>query len=341
MKILIIRFSSIGDILLTTPVIRCLKLQTDAEIHFLVKKNFAPVLQNNPYILKKHLFENWDEDLLHKLKAEKFDLIIDLHKNLRSRRFIWAIGVTSLSFDKINGEKWLKTALKIDVLPKLHIVDRYLNAISKLNVVNDGKGLDFFLNEIDEEELSSFFKAQNVQFKDKKYIAIAIGSAQQTKVPTLELYQNIIRKLDFPVILLGSKSEKAFGDKIMAGCKGKTIVNAAGALKLGASIACLKHAVLLISPDTGLMHAATAMDIPIVVIWGNTIPEFGMNPYYGAERINKSFNSEVLGLRCRPCSKIGYKTCPKRHFDCMKQQSVESIVENILKLIHKFEINKY
>lgn len=341
MKILIIRFSSIGDILLTTPVIRCLKLQTDAEIHFLVKKSFASVLQNNPYIDKKHLYEKWDEDLIQKLKAEKFDLIIDLHKNLRSRRFIWALGVKSLSFDKINIEKWLITALKIDVLPKLHIVDRYMNAVSSLNLVDDGKGLDYFLNEIDDEELADFFIAQNIQFQDNKYIAIAIGSAQQTKVPTLELYQNIIQKLDFPVVLLGSKTEKVFGDSIIEGCNDKTIVNAAGALKLGASIACLKHAALLISPDTGLMHAATAMDIPIVVIWGNTIPEFGMYPYYGAKRINKSFNSEVLGLSCRPCSKIGYKACPKKHFNCMKHQSVDSIVENILNLKYKFEINKH
>lgn len=341
MKILIIRFSSIGDILLTTPVIRCLKLQTDDEIHFLVKKSFATVLQNNPYIDKKHLYENWDEDLIQKLKSEKFDLIIDLHKNLRSRRFIWALNVKSLSFDKINVEKWLKTALKIDVLPKLHIVDRYLNAVSKLGIVNDGKGLDFFLNETDEEELSGFLKDQKNQFQDQKYIAIAIGSAQQTKVPILELYQNIIQKLDFPIILLGGKNEKAFGDKIIEGCAEKTIINAAGALKLGASIACLKHAAILISPDTGLMHAATSVNVPVVVIWGNTIPEFGMYPYYGAERINKSFNSEVSGLSCRPCSKIGYKTCPKKHFNCMKLQSVDSIVENTLKLLHKFEINNH
>ncbi|MEQ9415680.1 MAG: glycosyl transferase, partial [Cyclobacteriaceae bacterium] len=129
MKILIIRFSSIGDIVLTTPVIRVLKTQVDnAEIHYATKARFAGLLKENPYVDKLHLLDDKLGLLITDLKREKFDHIIDLHNNLRTRIIKFSLGVKSSSFNKLNWEKWLMVNLKINKLPSLHIVDRYLQA---------------------------------------------------------------------------------------------------------------------------------------------------------------------------------------------------------------------
>ncbi|MEO8117453.1 MAG: glycosyltransferase family 9 protein, partial [Bacteroidota bacterium] len=152
MKFLIIRLSSIGDIVLTTPVIRCLK-QTlpEAEIHYLTKTSFSNILSENPYITKLHEWGKNENEILEILRNEKFDYIIDLHHNLRTlkiKRFLKP--AKHFSFSKLNIQKWLLTALKINVLPDIHIVDRYLETVKSFGVKNDGKGLDYFIPEKDE-----------------------------------------------------------------------------------------------------------------------------------------------------------------------------------------------
>src|SRR6187431_504279 len=127
MKILILRFSSIGDIVLTTPVIRCLKKQLPGvEIHYATKNVFKGILENNPYVNKVHTLSVSTSDLIKELKAEKFDIVIDLHKNLRTTKIKWALGAKSYSFDKLNIKKWLFVNWKFKVMPDKHIVDRYI-----------------------------------------------------------------------------------------------------------------------------------------------------------------------------------------------------------------------
>ena len=145
-KFLIIRFSSIGDIVLTTPVIRCLKKQVpDAEIHFLVKEAFRPVVAHNPYIDKLIVLAHSWELMMHELKEENYDYIIDLHHNVRTLKIKKALGVKSFSFHKLNIEKYIYTSIKLNVLPKKHIVDRYLGTLDEFGVKNDGEGLDYFI----------------------------------------------------------------------------------------------------------------------------------------------------------------------------------------------------
>src|SRR5438093_10063341 len=130
MKILIIRFSSIGDIVLTTPVIRCLKKQVaNAEIHYLTKKGYAPILSANPFVDKLHILDNDLDAVITELKRENFDLIVDLHHNLRSLKVKKSLKVPARSFNKLNIEKWLLTNLKLNVMPSEHIVDRYLKTV--------------------------------------------------------------------------------------------------------------------------------------------------------------------------------------------------------------------
>ncbi|MGB5976512.1 MAG: glycosyl transferase, partial [Cyclobacteriaceae bacterium] len=134
-KVLVIRFSSIGDIVLTTPVVRALATQLEeTEVHYCTKKQYASLVSDNPYINKVHLLEGKLDELIAQLKAENFDYIIDLHRNLRTRMIKLRLGVKSSSFDKLNREKWLMVNFNINRLPNRHIVDRYMDTVEPLGV---------------------------------------------------------------------------------------------------------------------------------------------------------------------------------------------------------------
>ena len=328
-KILIVRFSSIGDIVLTTPVIRCLQLQLGAEIHFLCKKVFSEVISANPYISKIYTIQKEITEILPQLKKENYDCIIDLHKNIRTARLKLALKKTSYTFDKINLEKWLKVRFKIDRLPQLHIVDRYLAAVQTLGVKNDHQGLDYFIPQesvITKEQLQKRFpKHSNIL---SNYLAFVIGAAHTTKrIPNKKIIA-ICQKINQPIILIGGKSEVKDGDHI-AVTSGTHVLNACGQFSISESASIIQQAYKVITPDTGMMHIAAAFGKEIISIWGNTIPEFGMYPYLPKTGKNTSFEV-TTSLSCRPCSKIGFSKCPKGHFRCMEQQDVKTIIEAIL-----------
>jgi ADP-heptose:LPS heptosyltransferase len=321
MKFLIIRFSSIGDIVLTTPVIRCIKQQSpNAEVHFLTKKNYAGIVQTNPYVDKVIMLdESWDL-MMHELKTEQYDYIIDLHHNLRTLKVKRGLkGVKSFSFNKLNIQKWLLTAFKINKLPNVHIVDRYMNTIKDLGIINDNKGLDFFIPEkayVNEKDIPTSHMYG--------YIGVVIGAALNTKKLPVHKLKELCSKINYPVILLGGKEDKQIGDEIAAVDSIK-IYNSCGKFNLNESADLIRNAKLIITHDTGLMHIATAFKKKIISIWGNTVPEFGMYPYYGSEQIpNHKF--QIPNLSCRPCSKIGYNKCPKKHFKCMELQNVDLMI---------------
>lgn len=322
-KILIIRFSSIGDIVLTTPVVRCLKQQLQAEVHFLTKKAFQGVLSAHPGISKVYAIEKKVGEVLSQLRGESYDYIIDLHHNLRSWQVKWALrGVPSSSFDKLNFEKWLLVRLGINRLPAAHIVDRYLAAAAPLGVSNDGGGLDYFIPADQELDAAAWLRAAGIA-EPLPYIAFVTGAAHATKRLPAEQIAAICRQIKLPVVLLGGPDESETGDFI-AGRAGAHVVNACGKLKLHQSASMVRQASQVITHDTGLMHVAAAFQKDIISIWGNTVPEFGMYPYY-PQGIDRNTTVEVKGLTCRPCSKIGYDTCPKGHFQCMRNINPEFV----------------
>ncbi len=335
MKILIIRFSSIGDIILTTPVIRTAKKQLGAEVHFLTKARFRSVLEANPYIDQIHVIDKKVGEILPGLKEEKFDLIVDLHKNLRSFQVKRALGVESVAFNKINLAKWLIVNFKINRLPDKHIVDRNLETLAHLGVQNDGKGLDYVIPSGSEVDIPTFFSRfptikphLSVQEgKEIPYIAFVIGAAHATKRLPTEKIISICKEINKPVVLLGGPDEAEEGRRIVEGA-GHHVVNACGVLKLNESASIVRQAEKVITHDTGLMHMAAAFEKEIISIWGNTIPEFGMYPYY-PEGIDKNHTVEVKGLSCRPCSKIGHQNCPKGHFKCMKDIDEQQILARL------------
>ena len=331
MKFLIVRFSSIGDIVLTTPVVRCLKKQAvTAEVHYLTKKAFLPVLAANPYIDKIHTLENDLDAVINKLQDEEFDYVIDLHHNLRTLRVKRALDKQSFSFDKLNIKKWLLTSFKINRMPDVHIVDRYLDTLKSFNIKNDGQGLDYFIPEKDrvkEEDIPASHHAG--------YIGVVIGAALNTKKYPLHKLKELCSIIDHPIILLGGKEDREEGDAI-ASLDPVKIYNACGKFNINESADLVRRAKLIISNDTGLMHIASAFRKPVISIWGNTVPEFGMYPYYpkAAPGAPSMFDiMEVKGLSCRPCSKIGYKKCPKKHFKCMELTTPESFYVKVKEIL--------
>ncbi len=324
-KVLILRFSSIGDIVLTTPVIRCIKEQVpDAEVHYCTKKAFQSIVVNNPYVDKVHVLGDGINELVQRLKAENFDYIVDLHNNLRTRIIKTRLSKPSKSFDKLNFEKWLMVNLKVNRLPHIHIVQRYLDAAAALGVKDDGKGLDYFIPEQDEVDAKTLPEG----FREG-YIAFAIGAQHFTKRLPTERIIELCERLQQPVILLGGKEDVKVGDEIAAyfktsGNEQATIIyNACGKYNLNGSASLVRQAKQVVSHDTGLMHIAAAFKKEIISIWGNTIPEFGMYPFRTKYKV-----LEVHGLSCRPCSKIGYKKCPKGHFKCMRDISFNDLAIN-------------
>ena len=332
MKFLIIRFSSIGDIVLTTPVVRCLKKQVvTAEVHFLTKQAFRPIIESNPYIDKAHYLQDDLAAVITELQQEDFDYVIDLHHNLRTMKVKKALGKKSFAFNKLNIEKWLLTALKINRMPNVHIVDRSLETVSSFGVRNDGKGLDFFIPEKDQVKESDIPASHHAG-----YIGIVIGAALNTKKYPLHKLKELCATIDHPVILLGGKEDREWGDEIAAVDPVK-VYNACGKFNINESADLVRRAKLIVSNDTGLMHIAAAFRKPIVSLWGNTVPEFGMYPYYGPDdtlpfksSTSRMFDvMEIRNLSCRPCSKIGYKKCPKGHFKCMELITPEMVKEKI------------
>ncbi len=317
-KILFVRFSSIGDIVLTTPVVRCVKTQLNAEIHFLTKENFKSIVADNPYISKVITIKSKVAEVAEQLLAENYDCIIDLHHNLRSMQVKKLLKKTAFSFPKLNIQKWLLVNAHLNFLPNIHIVDRYFETVKTLGVTNDNKGLDFFIPAADEINILSLPTSHH-----QGYVAFTTGAKFATKQLPLEKMVKILRYLNKPIVMLGGKEDFDRASYVAKEC-GHLIYNACGKYNLNQSASLVKQAELVIAHDTGLMHIAAAFHKKIYSVWGNTVPDLGMYPYLPAEG---SKIIEVKNLDCRPCSKIGFSKCPKGHFKCMNNINIDEFMD--------------
>lgn len=337
-KILIIRFSSIGDIVLTTPVMRCLrkKFGEDADIHYICKDNFISILSENPYINKLHSYTKSNEKtVIQQLKAEKFDVVIDLQNNWRSLRLRWAISAPkNYVFNKLNVRKWWLTQFKIDILPATHVVQRYMQTVAPLGVVYDGQGLDYFIAKSAEISLSAY-ASTDFWAAFPTSIAIAIGAAHGTKqIPAIKIIEiaQILAAQGKALLLLGGKEDIEKADSISAACAGtktSNIINLVGQISLHSSADLLRQVAAVIAPDTGLMHIAAALGCRLISVWGSTVPKFGMSPFYRDGQQARAQIVENKNIACRPCSKLGYPACPKKHFNCMMEIQAAEIVRQI------------
>ena len=336
-KLLIIRFSSIGDIVLTTPLLRAIKLQQpDITIHYLTKKSYSAVLEHNTNIDKLILLDESLFSLIKSLKKEKYDYIIDLHKNLRTAIIKSMLCKPSKSFRKLNWEKFLLVRFKWNKMPEEHIVDRYFQALECFSVFNDKKGLEYFNGFTQDIKQLDLWSRLNIP---EKYVALVVGGTYATKqIPLIKL-QELVSKIESPVVLLGGKNDVDIANQVAQNNPEKVVV-AAGLANLNESAQIIKQSLYVVTGDTGLMHIAAAYEKKIFSVWGNTVPEFGMYPYMPQ---HEEFSTllEVKNLKCRPCSKLGFSECPQKHFDCMLKQDFSPIYiyDKSLNINHKDDNN--
>jgi ADP-heptose:LPS heptosyltransferase len=320
MKILVLRFSSIGDIVLCSPVVRCLSRQLGAEVHFLTKTRFAGVVEHNPHIQKVYTFENSLTEVVPALRRERYDLVVDLHRNLRTLQVKIALMRPWRSFHKLNFEKWLLVNTGINRLPDKHIVHRYLDTVRHLGARYDGEGLDYFIPP--EQEVSPWHIHPVLQ--KAPFTALVIGATHATKRMPTDRLRELCSRMKGPVVLLGGRDETEAGRQIAAA--GDHVIDCCGKLSLHQSASMVKQSALVITHDTGLMHIAAAFRRPIVSIWGSTVPAFGMYPFY-PDGMAAAGIVETAGLSCRPCSKIGFDACPKGHFRCMRDIDLSKVLQ--------------
>ncbi len=315
-KVLIIRFSSIGDIVWTTPIIRCLKQQLpNCELHFATKDSYGQMLEANPYIDKLFLLKDNLAELTQELSAEKYDYVIDLHKNLRTLRMKLSLSGKKYTYNKYIFERWLFVKFKINKMPNSHIIDRYFEAVAPLGVKNDGKGLDYFILPKHEIDIKKILPDD---FQNR-YVAYIIGGSEATKKLPLQKMLELCRKINRPIVLIGGKEDVENGDNLVKIIE-LPVVNLTGKLSISESASVVKQAAKVFGHDTGLTQIAAAFHDTVYSIWGTTTPLFGIKPY-----TKNSILLENKDLACRPCSKAGLPLCPLGHFKCMSELDLSSV----------------
>lgn len=330
MKFLVIRFSSIGDIVLASPVLRCLKKQImTSEVHFLTKHAFRMVTAANPYVDKFFYYDNDIDKVIDALKKEEYDYVIDLHNNFRSNKVKRKLGVKSYTIDKLNLEKFLLTKLRINIMPRRHITHRSLDTLADFGIHDDGGGLDYFIPENEQVKEADIPAAHHAG-----YIAIVIGASYRTKKLPVEKLQQLCARINHPIILIGGKEDVLEGEQV-ASIDPIKIYNACGKFSLNESADLVRRSRLVISHDTGLQYIASAFNKTVLALWGSTSPKLDVEPYYGKPFLVSQSEApyenilRMPALNCQPCSKYGNKKCPLGHFKCMRQMDIEYIVSRV------------
>ncbi len=319
-KILVLRFSSIGDIVLTFPVVAALKAAyPDCQIDYVTKPAFRHLLEACPGLSHIFTLESSIRQLRKDINFQSYDAVLDLHNNLRTLLLTAFSGVKVYKYPKNNWNKWLLTRFKIKQERRQHVVERYLSTLKQ------AFGLEVLAPENPYEipESEQFSIQDATGFTPRKYVAFAIGAQFATKRLPTDLMIKLLQKMEHPLVLLGGKEDQPTAHEIVAVLGGEKVVSMVGQLNIHGSAWLVKNAAALLTHDTGLMHIGACFEVPIHLIWGNTVKDFGMYPFR-LEQEN-CFQYEVENLKCRPCSKIGFQNCPKGHFACMRQQDLDFI----------------
>lgn len=331
LRVLAIRFSSIGDILLTTPLLRAVRTRyPEAHLAFLTKEPFAPLLSDNPR-LNDLITLGPDESLgrlAGRLRAGQFTHVLDLQGSLRTR------GLRLLVPARWSGYRNHRLAREILIRTKrnryprdLPVPERYFDAVSKLDVHPDGNPPEFFLHENAGVEANAWLGSG---LRDAvPLVAVAPGAAHRTKRWPVDYWRNLVGRLtarEFNVVVVGGTEDRAIADEVaLAG--GARAVNAAGRFGLQGTGAIIAASRLLVSGDTGVMHMATGVNTPVIALFGPTVRAFGFFP--------QSRHAVVLerDLDCRPCTAWGTERCPLGHHRCLRDIAAEEVEEVVLRMV--------
>ncbi len=324
MRLLFIRFSSIGDIVLTSSAVRCAKKQIPGvEIHFLTKESMKDLVTNNPFIDHCHFLGNDMQDTIAALKNIQFDYIIDLHHNIRTWKIKKALGVPSFSYHKLSIQKWILAKLHFNFLPKSHVCDRYIDTLAYFKVINDGQGLDYFFPK------DYTFKASNLPTSHQAgFVAFVIGASYFNKKMPAAKWIELAQQLKRPIVLVGGKEDATVANEITLAAA-EFVYNACGKYDLTASASIIQMSQVVVSHDTGFLHVAAAFKKPTITIWGATSPLLQFEATYPKDTTTPHFNSMVPHLSCQPCTKQGSNHCPQAHFACMRLQNIPSIASKV------------
>lgn len=338
-KILIIRLSSIGDIILASPLIRLLKKKfNQAKIDMVVCTEFEELICANPNINQVILFNRKTGlggllKLCKKIREEEYDLIIDIHKKLRSFFICLTSGAKQkTSYNKHSFLRFLLVKFKVNCYKEIPFISNlYLKSIEKFGIVDDGGGLEFYITPSKEAVILELLRIEEVSKADI-LIGIAPGAHWYTKrwfkERFIELANLLIQRKKAKIVIFGGKEEVELSNEIKAALLHKPII-AAGKLSLMETAALLRRCKVLITNDTGIMHIGAAVKTPVVAIFGPTVGEFGYYPYRVANRvISKS-------LPCKPCTTKGTSKCKINTFDCMRFISTNEVLEAVEELLRE------
>ncbi|GAB3989274.1 glycosyltransferase family 9 protein [Spirosoma daeguense] len=327
-KFLILQFASIGDVVLTSPVVRCLKRQVpNAEIHYCTRSEYASIIEFNPHISGTHYLSKNVYTLVRALRSEQFDYVIDLQNSFITGFIKATLGARLYSVERQTLRQWLYVRWKINAIPNQHVVDRYMTTVQPLGVENDGLGLDYFIPYKDEVETDWLPETHQNGF-----VAYSIGGQHFTRrMPTLRMIE-LCLKINYPMVLVGDKDDRKVGEEIVRAIGEKYIYNACGHYNLNQSASLLQQARVVFTHDTGLMHVAAAFGKKVYSIWGSSTPQLGFAPYK-----TPHVRLEATGLGCRPCSATGFGNCPMKHFKCMNNLPFDFEVKELRTKKKNFE----
>jgi heptosyltransferase-2 len=311
----------LGDVLLTTPLIRSIKkIYPDLMIDFIVREQFYEAIQYNPNLNEIYRYSNDNnqkQNLFNSIISNKYDLVIDLQNNLRSKELTKKINCETFRFKKNNINKFLLVHFKINRLKDASPMPvRYAEAADIKEL--DDEGLDFFTHN----------KPISRLIKDKNYIGICPGAKHFTKRWPKDYFIELGKKLEtagYKVVLFGGKDEIELCLEIENSLNNAINLSNTSLLQVGADMQVCKT---VYTNDSGLMHLATAVKVPVISFFGSTVREFGFYPYKA-----KSAVLENEGLSCRPCTHIGRKSCPKIHFKCMNEIKPEVAFNSLKNLL--------
>jgi lipopolysaccharide heptosyltransferase II len=337
-KALIIRFSSVGDILLSSLLVRTFRKRfPSCRMDFVVKEDYADLVRHNPNITNILTFpKNGTFDDLKQLRASlrstEYDLVVDIHDNLRSRYL--SIGARHVvRIDKRKLARFLLVRFKINAYDAFggtpSVALRYLEPVRDFGVEDDGNGLECFVAEKEKETAEGLLTRAGFGTQEK-FIGICPSAKHLNKMWPAERFAAVAAELwnryRDPIVLFGSASEVERCIEIEGRIRNATreckILNLAGKVNLLETAAFMDHCSIVISNDSGLMHLAAARKRKVVAVFGPTVQELGFFPFG-----TKSVVVENEGLKCRPCTHIGLPTCPKGHFRCMNDIRVERVMD--------------
>ncbi|MDZ7724032.1 MAG: glycosyltransferase family 9 protein [candidate division KSB1 bacterium] len=329
MKFLVIRFSSIGDILLTTPLLRSLR-QTypRADIGFAIKEQFAPLLQHNPHINRMHTLKSGGtfknlKSLKSEIRSHDYDVVIDIHNNLRSRYTRAGLGVKHYKYKKYKWKRFWLVHTRLNFYRRIIPVHlRYIQSIADFGVKDDGQGLELSIPESMQHQMNARLTARGFD-QTRLTVGVAAGAGFPTKRWPADRFTAVCQQLQAKhkaqILLFGDKNDRSLTQRIQEGLQ-EDVWDLAGYCTLTETAAAMRNCDLLLCNDTGLMHMATALCVKVAAIFGCTTRELGFFPING--RI-----IEHPGLACRPCTHMGRRHCPKGHFRCMLDLSVNDVYQ--------------